>query len=72
VANDEWRRPDEQLAGRIADRLAGAGLILPRDVEAVREEVAAGRATRDDWLSWIGLALEEQPVWDGEADGADR
>jgi hypothetical protein len=69
MPGDDWRRPDEQLAARIADRLAGAGLILARDVPAVREEVAAGRATRDDWVSWLGRALESQA--DEDADGTD-
>ena len=64
-----WRRPDEHLAERIAERLARAGLILDRDVPAVREEIAAGRATRDDWVSWLGRALEAQA--DEDADGTD-
>jgi hypothetical protein len=82
MAGDEWQRPghedrgrqrpDEELAGRIAARLAEAGLILPRDGRDVRDQVAAGRARRDDWVAWIGRALEAPPGWDGEAYGADR
>jgi len=77
MAGDAWRqpdrqRPDDELAGRIAARLAEARLILPRDVREVRQQVATGRTKRDDWVAWIGRALDAPAGWDGEADGADR
>ncbi len=55
-------RPDEQLADLIADGLAEAALILPHDIDSVRERIATGTTTQEDWMLWIEQAIAAHPA----------
>ena len=54
--------PDEDLATRIADRLANAGLIDPARRDDLAAKVAAGKATPDDWRLWVELRPTDPDV----------
>jgi hypothetical protein len=49
--------PDEELAARIASRLAEAGFIDPARGKDVTAKIATGSATAEDWRLWIELEL---------------
>ena len=54
-------RPDEELARRVAEKLAEAGVVPPRDVEALAARLAQGEMKARDWEA---LVLAER---DGDA-----
>jgi hypothetical protein len=47
--------PDEELAALIANRLVENGLISPERYDEVAEQIAAGKATVEDWRFWIEM-----------------
>lgn len=41
------------LASEIVDALLRDGLIAVDERDAMRDRIASGQATADDWLTWI-------------------
>jgi len=50
--------PDQQLAAMIVEELLVQNLVVQDDANDVRDLLAEGTASPEDWNSWVEAAIE--------------
>lgn len=50
--------PDQQLAAMIVEELLVQNLVVRDDANDVRDHLAEGTASAEDWNSWVKAVIE--------------